>query len=276
MSDSDSTARTTNQGPASRPAGSSGSVGVGADGAAGGAAGGLPGAGLAGRVAASIPGLTRTRVVWGALAASMTAAFVGLTAMNGGVATSAPVAAAGIGAPSVSWRERIMTFDAGVGRRAFGGIVIHHSGTTSGSASSIMASHEERGIRDLGYHFVIGNGKGSHDGEIQVGPRWTRQGAGAHVAGPRARALNGTTIGICVVGDGDRRPLTAAQFASLVQLVRTIQSEYGIGPERVVLHRDVAATGSPGRLFPELDFERRLLSAEEALGPVTLSDAAVR
>lgn len=208
----------------------------------------------------------RSTIVWVSLAVSMTVATLALTLMNGPVRPDADLSAAGIEAPSGSWQDRLLTFAPGTGKAAFDGIVVHHSGVTSGSAASIRKAHAERGIRNLGYHFVIGNGHGAHDGEIQVGARWVRQQPGAHVVGPRARALNQTTIGICLVGDGDRRPVTHEQFASLIQLVRTLQEAYGIDGDRVVLHRDVAPTASPGRLFPEVEFEQSLREIREPTG----------
>jgi len=61
-------------------------------------------------------------------------------------------------------------------------IVIHHSASYKGSASSIDRYHrEEKGWENgLGYDFVIGNGRGSRDGQIEVGGRWNKQIKGAH------------------------------------------------------------------------------------------------
>src|SRR5262249_50602205 len=60
-------------------------------------------------------------------------------------------------------------------------IVIHHSDTKVGSAASFDRFHREvRHWEMLGYHFVIGNGTGSRDGQIEVGPRWPIQKIGAH------------------------------------------------------------------------------------------------
>ena len=50
-------------------------------------------------------------------------------------------------------------------------IVIHHSATPAGSAAQFDRSHRQKGWDELGYHFVIGNGTGSRDGQIEVGPR---------------------------------------------------------------------------------------------------------
>ncbi len=138
------------------------------------------------------------------------------------------------------------------------GIVIHHSGSAMGSADSLARQQQAAGIKSLGYHFVIGNGQGSADGLVTTGPRWLTQQAGAHAKGPQSENLNRRTIGICLIGDGESRTFTDAQTASLVTLVAQLQKQFNIPASAVVLHRDVAATSSPGRLFPEASFRARL------------------
>ena len=49
-------------------------------------------------------------------------------------------------------------------------IYVHHSQTASGNASTLGS--RAGGLAD---HFVIGNGAGSVDGEVQIGHRWTAQ-----------------------------------------------------------------------------------------------------
>jgi hypothetical protein len=53
----------------------------------------------------------------------------------------------------------------------------------------------------LAYHFVIGNGTSSGNGEIEVGNRWRRQINGGHV---HSDYLNNISLGICLVGDFNR------------------------------------------------------------------------
>src|SRR3974390_2523242 len=61
-------------------------------------------------------------------------------------------------------------------------LVIHHSGTEYGNAAIYDRQHRERGMENgLAYHFVIGNGVDSGDGEIEIGPRWLKQLKGGHV-----------------------------------------------------------------------------------------------
>jgi len=129
-------------------------------------------------------------------------------------------------------------------------IAIHHSGQQMGSAESIGELHQALGYHGLGYHFVIGNGDGVEDGLIQVGYRWMDQLDGEYV--PRA-------ISICVVGNGDKAPPTAAQMEQLARLVNALQARTGIGADRVVLHSDLAQTTSPGRFFPASRFRTHLI-----------------
>jgi hypothetical protein len=139
-------------------------------------------------------------------------------------------------------------------------IVIHDSGSPVGSQSSLDQQAREAGLRGIGYHFVIGNGNGMGDGELFVTDRWLSQQRGAHVAGSRGNDLNKQSIGICLVGDGDRQKFSKAQIARLVQLLDTLQRELDVNGERVYLHSDVAAVSSPGKLFPAVEV-RRMLAA---------------
>ncbi len=141
------------------------------------------------------------------------------------------------------------------------GIVIHHSGSAMGSADSIARQQQAAGIKSLGYHFVIGNGQGARDGVVAAGPRWLNQQPGAHAKGPQSEAINMRTIGICLVGDGESRAFTEKQIDALVELTAQLQKQFNIPASAVVLHRDVAATVSPGRLFPEATFRVRLAAS---------------
>ena len=124
----------------------------------------------------------------------------------------------------------------------------------------IHRAHLRRGMDGLGYHFVIGNGSETGDGEIEVGYRWHRQGHGAH-----ARAhpdddnrWNNYGIGICLVGDFQYTVPTQAQMDSLVKLVRHLQRRYGISLARVVAHDFIKPTICPGPRFPWAEFHARL------------------
>jgi hypothetical protein len=137
-------------------------------------------------------------------------------------------------------------------------IVIHDSGTPHGNLASLDAAARAANLKGLGYQFVIGNGNGMDDGEILVGNRWRDQVPGAHAAGAQADWFNRHSIGICVVGDGNRSRPTRAQMESLVRLTTALNRELGIPSNRVYLHSEIAPTDDPGRLFPAASFRSQL------------------
>jgi N-acetyl-anhydromuramyl-L-alanine amidase AmpD len=138
-------------------------------------------------------------------------------------------------------------------------IVINHSGAPFGTAESLNAQARAAGLQGMGHHFVIGNGNGMDDGEVHVGYRWLHQTPGAHTAGPDGDRYNRHAVGICLVGNFDRQRPTQAQLRRLGELVRALQARLNIPAERVYLHRDLAPTTSPGRLFPASALRDELL-----------------
>lgn len=135
------------------------------------------------------------------------------------------------------------------GRRGWEYIVIHHSASTSGSAAKFDKMHREVNgwDRGLGYDFVIGNGNGSGNGQIEVGPRWIKQIDGAHAG---VQKYNRYGIGICLVGNFEDNMPTEKQILSLISLIKFLQERYNIPSENVILHRHVKQTACPGANFP--------------------------
>jgi len=133
-------------------------------------------------------------------------------------------------------------------------IVLHHSAAASGSYDQIDAEHRKiLGIDGCGYHFVIGNGKGSADGQIEVAQRWTNQKQGVHCRNARSHDVDEYGIGICLVGDLDKSPPTPRQIAAAKALIAHLSSRYEIAQARVQTHSHLAATKTvcPGRHFPD-------------------------
>lgn len=203
----------------------------------------------------------RSQIVWAALVASMTGVG-GLLMLLEDRPLSGGVALAGIERQgATSGLSAILKTANPIESDRWNGIVIHHSGSQSGSATSIADQHLAKGFKGLGYHFVISNGQGAPDGQIHVGYRWMEQAAGVHATGPDADRLNRETIGICLIGDGDRRNFTPAQLASLASLVAMLQSATHVESGGVYLSRDVSPTSAPGRLFPEAAFRQQLAAS---------------
>lgn len=133
-------------------------------------------------------------------------------------------------------------------------IIIHNSGTRQGNARVFDVYHRRvRKMQNgLAYHFVIGNGNSSGNGEIEIGSRWTRQINGGHVA---SDYLNDIAIGICLVGDLNRDKPTAAQLAALEELTTYLRSRVGRvqgKPAIVKGHKEInpRPTDCPGDRFP--------------------------
>ena len=157
-------------------------------------------------------------------------------------------------------RDPLFSLDAPLDTQRWTGIVVHHLGKLAGDAESVHRLHLSHGLQGLGYHFVIGNGNGLGDGVIHVGYRWNQQQPGAHVAGPAGDSHNLHSIGICLVGNGDRRSFTDKQIEQLNRLVQRLQRQLNIPAHNVRLNRDlVAGTDNPGRFFPAGRFREQLL-----------------
>ncbi len=117
-------------------------------------------------------------------------------------------------------------------------IIVHHSATDSGNAKSFHKYHTSKGYGGLCYHFVIGNGNGSPDGKIEEGFRWKEQIAGTHVD-INSWYHNIFGIGICLVGNFEKKPPTEKQMASLSQLIKDLSKKYGITQENIMGHNQV-------------------------------------
>ena len=140
-------------------------------------------------------------------------------------------------------------------------IVIHHSGVDTGTVKGMDQYHREvRHMENgLAYDFVIGNGSGMGDGEIAIGPRWTRQLDGGHLA---SEAQNKIALGICLVGNFDEHPPDPRQLASLRALIQALMIRCGLTPDAVKTHQqiNIIRTRCPGARFPTASFLESLKS----------------
>jgi LysM repeat protein len=136
-------------------------------------------------------------------------------------------------------------------------IVAHHSAVEAGNARTYGAEHQRRGMEfGLAYHFVIGNGRNSGDGQIEVGSRWIRQQRGGHV---RNQEVNESGIGICLVGNLENHPPTPRQLAAFTSLVDWLRDGQVSSRAKFSVHRwvDRNHTICPGKHFPYTQMKRR-------------------
>jgi hypothetical protein len=141
-------------------------------------------------------------------------------------------------------------------------IVVHHSATERGGAESFDRMHrEQRGWNSLGYHFVIGNGTDTRDGEVEIGPRWAKQKHGAHCATP-SNKFNRYGIGVCLVGNFEQTRPTPSQLTTLVDLLALLCAEYDVPVKNIIGHRDgQSAEGKPANELTDCPGENVDLAA---------------
>lgn len=141
-------------------------------------------------------------------------------------------------------------------------IVVHNSGTRQGNAAAFDYYHRHfrRMQNGLAYHFVIGNGTSTGNGQVEIGDRWRRQINGGHV---HSDYLNNIALGICLVGDFNRDQPTRAQLDCCEELIRYLRQRCGkVGDHWPIVkpHRDINPprwpTDCPGDVFPYSWFRR--------------------
>ena len=111
-------------------------------------------------------------------------------------------------------------------------IIIHHSAGESGNAQIFRDFHvHTRHWADIGYHYVICNGHGGADGEIQTGR--SENLIGAHAGNP-APGRNRFSVGICLVGEDT---FTPAQHRALVAKLVELCRKYRIRPTEETIQR---------------------------------------
>ncbi|CAA9226479.1 MAG: hypothetical protein AVDCRST_MAG42-875 [uncultured Chthoniobacterales bacterium] len=136
-------------------------------------------------------------------------------------------------------------------------IIVHNSGTRQGNARAFDYYHRrvKRMKNGMAYHFVVGNGTSSGNGEIEIGDRWKRQINGGHV---HSDYLNNIGLGICLTGDFNRDRPTKAQMEATEELVKYLRQRCGKAEVRP--HREMNpprwATDCPGDAFPYAWFRR--------------------
>jgi LysM repeat protein len=130
------------------------------------------------------------------------------------------------------------------------GIVVHHSAIKNGNAVIYDKNHRKKGMQNgLAYHFVIGNGIDSGDGEIETGRRWTHQLQGGHV---KNHKINLTAIGICLIGNFQETRPSTLQIEAFTQLMDWLRSEVVPKAKQFAGHRELRGeqTVCPGKNFP--------------------------
>ncbi|MGC4072465.1 MAG: peptidoglycan recognition family protein [Nibricoccus sp.] len=148
-------------------------------------------------------------------------------------------------------------------------IICHHSALREGNAAIYDKQHRQRGMENgLAYHFLIGNGVDSGDGQIEIGSRWLRQIKGGHV---RSDEINEVAIGICLVGNFETEKPTANQVAALKELLCYLRDDVVGKNVKFTVHSkaDPGHTACPGKYFPTEEMRRLFEPASSQQPPST-------
>lgn len=116
-------------------------------------------------------------------------------------------------------------------------IVVHTSASTASGIDirDVGKWHILNGWGRVGYHYVILDDNRydtTLDGLVQ-------KGRGEDEVGAHCRGLNHQSIGICLIGDGDKHAPTEAQWRSLVELCADICMRRTLKPYNVIGHREL-------------------------------------
>lgn len=138
-------------------------------------------------------------------------------------------------------------------------IILHCSDSAWGCAREIRQWHLKRNWSDIGYQFVVLNGRpvanmvkpfSFLDGSIECGRYLDGDNlievgeVGAHALG-----LNDRSIGICMIGRGSEE-FTEAQWNSTMNLIISLCHRYNIPPENVLGHYETEKAG--GKTCPNI------------------------
>jgi hypothetical protein len=152
-------------------------------------------------------------------------------------------------------------------------IILYQSGRSFGNLAGMTSGRQVGGVigsvmaqrARVDFHFVVDNAdnpSGYPSGHIEVGSSWRAQQPAApyrtwpyfyhSVPNPYQNA-----IGICLVGNLNRRQVSNRQLEATVALIKGLQRKLGIPNSRVLcqwnLHRNARPTAGEQRLTERLD-----------------------
>lgn len=164
------------------------------------------------------------------------------------------------------------------------GIVVHCSASSWGSASEIRRWHTDppprgRGWRDIGYHYVVCNGRrtarGTYseadDGLVELGRDLDGDGNVGEERGAHTLEVNASTLGLCLIGNA-QGDFTEPQLAAAVALVAALCVRFKLGAAQVKGHNEYPS--GRNKACPVIPMDRfrarvgAVLSAVQAAGGI--------
>ena len=126
--------------------------------------------------------------------------------------------------------ERIVSSRANQSANRWNRIEICYSGTKTGNIKHLASQAGLANPDDVNFHFVICNGSGAADGQIQVTEKWQKQ---ESIISDQRKQHSDKTIRICVISDGETILPTDFQLKRKEALVEGLLRKFNISPESI-------------------------------------------
>lgn len=110
-------------------------------------------------------------------------------------------------------------------------IEVYYSGTKAGNIEQLASLSGLARPEDLNCHFVVCNGLGGGDGQIQPTEKWQRQWS---IVPGRNWYGSAQTIRVCIIGDGKAACPTGCQVRGVRALVEGLRRNFSIQVESVI------------------------------------------
>lgn len=107
---------------------------------------------------------------------------------------------------------------------------VFYSRTAAGNVEQIAALRGLESSEDVNFHFLVCNGRGGEDGQIQTTARWSKQ--WSCVPGGSWYGSN-ETVRVCVIADDAAAGATDCQMKRTAELVEVLARKYAIGQHRI-------------------------------------------
>ena len=175
----------------------------------------------------------RVAKVLAALLVSMTAGAVVLMILSGNPPSA--------GAFSLSTYCRLSPVEKAVGSRSpqyptrWNRIEIYYSETRAGNVEQLAAVNGLADPEDINCHFVVCNGLGGGDGQIQTTEKWQKQWS---IIPSQTWYGTGKTIRICVIADGQNTAPTDSQIKRTDALGEALHRKFNIPPASIYYPSD--------------------------------------
>jgi hypothetical protein len=114
-------------------------------------------------------------------------------------------------------------------------IEVYYSGTKAGNIEQLASLSGLASPEDINCHFVICNGLGGEDGQIQPTEKWQRQWS---IMPGRTWYGTSQTIRICVIADGKAARPTDLQIKRTEVLVEELSRKFNVQPKCIYYPND--------------------------------------